>query len=104
MKNKFQLLGVAAMFIAGKLEEIYPPFTKEWSDLTAKCYTPLQIRMMEKVLLQTIEFDVQPPTIIAFIEHLCCELNMDKKILYLAMVHYITIMFIIIILSFIFSI
>lgn len=86
MKNKFQLLGVAAMFIAGKIEEIYPPFAHEWAELTAKTYTAKQVKAMEKVLLSTIDFDVQPPTILTFIEHLCNKLNMDSKILYLAMV------------------
>lgn len=88
MADKFQLLGVTAMFVAGKLEEIYPPFSHELADLTAESYTPQQIRRMEKLLLTTIEFDVQPPIIPNFIEHLCHELNMDRKILYLAMVGY----------------
>lgn len=86
VKGKFQLLGVASMFIAGKLEEIYPPFAEEWSVLTAKTFTREQIRRMEKILLNAIDFDVQPPTVLTFIEQLCNELNMDRKILYLAMV------------------
>lgn len=86
VSDKFQLLGVAAMFIAGKIEEIHPPYGEEWADLTAKSYTPEQISRMERLLLSTLQFDVQPPTIISFIEHLCHELNMDRKILYLAMV------------------
>lgn len=86
VSNKFQLLGVAAMFIAGKIEEIYPPFAAEWAEMTDKSYTAEQINRMERLLLTTLKFDVQPPTIISFIEHLCHELNMDRKILYLAMV------------------
>lgn len=86
VKNKLQLLGSAAMFVAGKIEEVYPPFAKEWSELCAKEYTAEQIKRMEKTMLYIIDFYTQPPTILTFIEHMCTELNMDRKILYLALV------------------
>lgn len=74
------------MFVAGKLEEVYPPLAKEWADLTCNTFTKEQVKRMERILLSAIGFDVQPPTALTFIQHLCREFDVDTRVLYLAMV------------------
>lgn len=74
------------MMVAGKVEEIYPPDLKEWIYLSSNLYTTKQITKMEQLLLKVLKFDLQPPTIVAFIRLLCSEHDMDEKIMHLAMV------------------
>lgn len=87
VKHKLQLVGVAAMSVAGKLEEIRPPLTKQWCDATVNTYTSQQVKGMEKLLLDVLDFQLQPPTALVFIELLCNEFKMDSKIFNLAMVY-----------------
>jgi len=42
-RHKLQLVGVAALLIACKYEEIYPPALKEFVAICDKAYTPKQI-------------------------------------------------------------
>lgn len=87
VKSKFQLLGAAAMMIASKLEEIYPPSAKEWTYLTQDSYTINQISQMEQLLVKVLRYELQPPTTHTYIQHLCVEHNIDKKTQFLAMVN-----------------
>ncbi|CAH0564593.1 unnamed protein product [Brassicogethes aeneus] len=85
VKEKFQLVGAAAMMLAGKVEEIYPIETSEWSFLTGDSFTKRQILKMEQMILKVLLFNMQPPTICSFIEHLCTQFNFDAKTKHLAM-------------------
>lgn len=53
-----QLLGIAALFIASKFQEIYPPILSDLIEMTRKTYTSQQLLAMETKVLQVIEFDV----------------------------------------------
>lgn len=86
VKQKFQLVGTAAMFIASKYEEIYPPDAKEFVYLTADTYTVRQLRKMEQLILKVLQFDLAQPTTFAFIIHLGTVLNLTMKTTLLAMV------------------
>ena len=46
-----QLVGVAALLIATKYEEIYPPTVKDFIYLTDNTYTKSQILKMEESIL-----------------------------------------------------
>lgn len=48
----WNLLGTAALFIATKYEEIYPPEIGEFVYITDDSFTKLQILQMEKLVLQ----------------------------------------------------
>lgn len=74
------------MLLAGKVEEIYPPNTKEWAFLTGDAYTVRQILKMEQLMLKVLNFEMQPPTALDFIRHLCARNKIDTKTMYLAMV------------------
>ncbi len=51
-RQEFQLLGTAALFIATKYEEIYPPEISEFVYITDDSFNKLQILQMEKVILR----------------------------------------------------
>lgn len=86
IRDKFQLVGATAMMIAGKIEEIYPPDSREWSYLTGDAFTARQILKMEQFMLKVLNFEMNPPTILDFIQSLCSMHKIDTKTMYLAMV------------------
>lgn len=55
---KLQLVGVTAMFIAAKYEEILAPSVDEFVYMTEKGYTREEILKGERVVLQTLDFKV----------------------------------------------
>uniref|UniRef100_M3Z153 G2/mitotic-specific cyclin-B1 n=1 Tax=Mustela putorius furo TaxID=9669 RepID=M3Z153_MUSPF len=52
-KKMLQLVGVTAMFIASKYEEMYPPETGDFAFVTDNTYTKYQIRQMEMEILRS---------------------------------------------------
>jgi hypothetical protein len=57
-RSKLQLVGVTAMLIACKYEEIYPPIVKDFVYITDNAYTKEEILEMEGEMLQTLDFDI----------------------------------------------
>ena len=51
-RSKLQLVGTAAMFIASKYEEIYPPDVSEFVYITDDTYTKRQVLRMEHLVLK----------------------------------------------------
>jgi cyclin B len=49
---------VTAMLIACKYEEIYPPIVKDFVYITDNAYTKEEILVMEKSMLETLDFDI----------------------------------------------
>jgi len=66
-KSKLQLVGITAMLVAAKVEEIYPPTISEFIYITDDSYTKKQILRMEVLLLKVLEFDLSLPTSFAFL-------------------------------------
>lgn len=50
-RNKLQLIGVTAMLIASKYEEIYPPIVSDFVYITDNAYTREEILKMEQRML-----------------------------------------------------
>ena len=61
-KNEFQLVGLAAMYIAAKIEEIFPPKLEDWAKSADEGYSHQAIRAMEVFMLRHIRWHVLPPT------------------------------------------
>lgn len=57
-RQKLQLVGVTAMLIACKYEEIYPPIVKDFVYITDNAYTKEEILEMERKILQTLDFNI----------------------------------------------
>lgn len=56
--TKLQLVGVTAMFIAAKYEEILAPSVDEFVFMTENGYTKAEILKGERIVLQTLDFKV----------------------------------------------
>ncbi|KAF8625557.1 hypothetical protein AX15_005322 [Amanita polypyramis BW_CC] len=56
--SKLQLVGVTAMFIAAKYEEILAPSVDEFVFITQNAYSKDEILKGEKIILQTLEFQI----------------------------------------------
>lgn len=67
-RNSLQLVGVAALFIACKYEEIYPPELKDFVYITDKAYSKNAILEMEKEIMSTLEFNITHPSTLRFLE------------------------------------
>lgn len=66
-RNKLQLVGVTAMFIASKYEEMYSPEIGDFSYITDKAYSKLEIRKMEVKILTKLQFNVSYPLPLHFL-------------------------------------
>jgi G2/mitotic-specific cyclin-B, other len=58
-RSKLQLIGVTAMLIACKYEEIYPPIVKDFVYITDNAYTKEEILDQERRMLTALDFDIQ---------------------------------------------
>merc|ERR1711865_828439 len=67
-RKRLQLIGVAAMFIASKFEEISPPELHDWVYITDNAYTKNDVLMMECTMLTTLSFKIVVPTAAHFFE------------------------------------
>ena len=57
-RSKLQLVGVSAMLIASKYEEIYAPIVKDFVYITDNAYTSKGILTMERNLLSKLDFNM----------------------------------------------
>lgn len=66
-REKLQLVGVAAMLIASKYEEIYAPEVKDMVYITDRAYTRKEIIKMEIKILHVLNFDLGRPLPLHFL-------------------------------------
>ena len=83
-RAKLQLVGVTAMFIACKYEEIYPPKLKEFVYITDGAYVKSDVLNMEYKMLKSLDFSVTFPTQWSFFEIYKKKLNLNEKTIKLA--------------------
>jgi len=70
VRKRLQLVGVVAMFIASKFEEINPPELHDWVYITDKAYTKQDVLDMECTMLTALNFQIVVPTAAAFLPQL----------------------------------
>mmetsp|Transcript_68485 Transcript_68485/g.185031 ORF Transcript_68485/g.185031 Transcript_68485/m.185031 type:complete len:357 (-) Transcript_68485:222-1292(-) len=68
MRQRLQLVGVAAMLIASKFEEINPPEISDFVYITDNAYTKEDILQMEVLILTDLKFAICVPTPAHFLE------------------------------------
>lgn len=56
-KEQLQCLGIAAMSLASKIEEVYPPSVEEYSYITDRTYTPEEIVKMEQTICSELQYN-----------------------------------------------
>nr|AKA66439.1 cyclin B [Palaemon carinicauda] len=99
-RNKLQLVGVTAMFIASKYEEMYCPEIGDFSYITDKAYTKTDIKRMEIQMLKKLQFNVSYPLPLHFLrrnskagsvdatQHTLAKYLMELCLLEYSMVHF----------------
>ncbi|KAF8692301.1 hypothetical protein HU200_039910 [Digitaria exilis] len=78
-RDKLQLLGVAAMLIAAKYEEISPPHAEDFCYITDNTYTKQELLKMEGDILKLLKFELGNPTIKTFLRRFTRSAHEDKK-------------------------
>ncbi|XP_047441908.1 cyclin-A2 [Mugil cephalus] len=85
LRGKLQLVGTAAMLLASKFEEIYPPEVAEFVYITDDTYTKKQVLRMEHMVLKVLSFDLAAPTINQFLTQYFLHQSVNKRVESLAM-------------------
>lgn len=67
-RNEMQLLGVTAMVIAAKYQEIYPPTIEDFVYMTDDACSKPQVIKMEEHVLRELDFSINFPTPNYFLE------------------------------------
>ncbi|XP_075682048.1 G1/S-specific cyclin-E2 [Rhinoderma darwinii] len=66
-KNMLQVIGVTTLFIASKLEEIYPPKLHEFAYVTDGACSEDDIIEMELIILKALKWELSPVTAITWL-------------------------------------
>jgi hypothetical protein len=69
-KNEFQLVGLVAMYISAKIEEIFPPKLEDWVKSADEGYSAGMIKAMELYMLRCMHWTVHPPTVFNYLNWL----------------------------------
>ncbi|PRQ22851.1 putative cyclin [Rosa chinensis] len=94
-RRELQLVGISAMLIASKYEEIWPPQVDDFVSLSDNAYSNVQILVMEKMILGKLEWTLTVPTLyvflVRFIKAAISDEQMENLVYFLAelgMMHY----------------
>ena len=77
-KENLQLVGVSAMLIACKYEEIWPPLIKDYIHISDNAYTKEQIIEMEQSMLTQLDFNIDCVSVSACLERFVQIAKVDK--------------------------
>jgi len=66
-RSRLQLVGVAAMFLISKIEEVYAPAVSDFVYITDNAYTEAEIRHMELRIIRALDFDLCQPISLNFL-------------------------------------
>lgn len=80
IRQKLQLVGVTAMLLASKYEEIFAPEVRDFVYITDKAYTREQILEMEAWMLRVLEFRISVPTPYVFLNRFLKAAEADARV------------------------
>lgn len=66
-RKKLQLVGVTAMLVACKYEEMYVPLVGDFAYIADDAFTKAQIREMEMLILSELNFELGRPLPLHFL-------------------------------------
>ena len=66
-RNQLQPVGVTALLIASKYEEVHPPSIRDFAYVTASMCSAKDLRQMEKEILRTLSYRLNKPLPINFL-------------------------------------
>ncbi|KAH0909191.1 hypothetical protein HID58_032512 [Brassica napus] len=79
MRKKLQLVGLVALLLACKYEEVSVPVVEDLVLISDKAYTRNDVLDMEKTMLSTLQFNVSLPTQYPFLKRFLKAAQADKK-------------------------
>jgi len=66
-KSRLQLVGVSAMFLASKVEEVYAPSCSDFVYITDNAYSEQEIRQTEIKIISALQFNLFQPVSLHFL-------------------------------------
>ncbi|KAF4373795.1 hypothetical protein F8388_007701 [Cannabis sativa] len=79
-RKKLQLVGLVAMLLACKYEEVSVPVVGDLILISDKAYTRNEVLEMEKLMLNTLQFNMSVPTPYVFMKRFLKAAQSDKKL------------------------
>ncbi|CAA7035682.1 unnamed protein product [Microthlaspi erraticum] len=83
-RKKLQLVGLVALLLACKYEEVSVPIVEDLVVISDKAYTRQDVLEMEKIMLNTLQFNMSLPTQYPFLKRFLKAAQSDKKLEILA--------------------
>lgn len=78
-RTKLQLVGITAMLLASKYEEIYSPELRDFIHIADKAYTREEILRMERLMLTTLDFNLSASTPLHFLRRFSKASKSDSR-------------------------
>eukprot|EP00047_Mylnosiga_fluctuans_P020828 m.96820 g.96820 ORF g.96820 m.96820 type:complete len:368 (-) comp8646_c0_seq2:138-1241(-) len=79
-RNKLQLVGVTAMLIASKYEEMYPPEVRDFVYIADNAYSKAEIFQMEALMLRKLDFNLGTPLPLHFLRRFSRACHADTQV------------------------
>lgn len=83
-KEELALVAIAAMLVASKFEEIYPPEIRDFVHACNKAFLKDDILIMEVKVLKCLNYDIVTASPFRFLERYSLSIEPDEKCFYLA--------------------
>ncbi|XP_011000901.1 PREDICTED: G2/mitotic-specific cyclin-2-like isoform X2 [Populus euphratica] len=80
IRKKLQLVGVTAMLLACKYEEVSVPLVEDFVLISDNAYTRIEVLDMEKLMVNTLQFNMSVPTPYVFMKRFLKAALSDKKL------------------------
>ncbi|XP_060173543.1 cyclin-B2-3-like isoform X3 [Lycium barbarum] len=80
VRKKLQLVGVTALLLACKYEEVLVPVVDDLILISDKAYTRKEVLDMEKLMINTLQFNLSVPTANVFMKRFLKAAQSDKKV------------------------
>ncbi|GAB4833007.1 Cyclin-B2-4 [Ancistrocladus abbreviatus] len=80
VRKKLQLVGVTAMLIACKYEEVSVPVVEDFILISDKAYNRQEVLQMERLMVNTLQFNLSFPTPYVFMRRFLKAAQSDKKL------------------------
>ncbi|XP_021286399.1 G2/mitotic-specific cyclin-2-like isoform X2 [Herrania umbratica] len=84
IRKKLQLVGMTAMLLACKYEEVSVPLVEDFVLISDKAYTRKDVLDMEKLMVNTLQFNMSVPTPYVFVRRFLKAAQYDKKLEFLS--------------------
>lgn len=78
-RTKLQLVGITAMLLASKYEEIYSPEVRDFIHIADSAYTRDEVLRMERLMLTTLDFNLSASTPLHFLRRFSKASKSDSR-------------------------